>query len=162
MPNIWKQISLLLMRTQQMELQKISIMIGLPKLVLKHLLSLLPSTVTSLVFFIHGLNYCVFVNLKTLCNCLCYSSSSCFPDNHILVFGIGDVNMADRGGEFGFFQGIHPYKIWYRNRYLHFDKIYEIWEPITKSESSSRCWWRHYVKIMWQAKTIISPIPDCL
>ena len=54
---------------------------------------------------------------KTLCNCLCSSffSFSRFSANHIWDFGIANryswfwrsLTMADRGGEFSFFQGNH-------------------------------------------------------
>ena len=60
--------------------------------------------------------HCVYVKRITVCNCLCsFSSSSHFSANCVRDFGIVNcyflfwkyLKMADRGGKFGFFQGIH-------------------------------------------------------
>ena len=68
------------------------------------------------IFFILE-SCCVYVKRITLCNYLYSSSpsSSCFSDSRIRDFGIvrryswfwKSLNMADRGGEFSFFQDIY-------------------------------------------------------
>ena len=108
--------------------------------------------------------FCVCVKRKTLCicssSCFCFSAS-CIRD--VSVFLI--LKILQYAGSRWWVQLFPMYscKNWYENRYPHSHKTYDhIWRIWLKWDYSSRCWWRHYVKITWQTKNIISQLRECL
>ena len=105
-----------------------------------------------IIYFI----YCFCVKLKTLCNCLC-SSSSRFSASRVRDYWIVNryswfwkfVNMADLGGELSFVHG----KNWYKKWCLHFHKTYDY--QISQAGTS-----RGFDSN--ETKATISPLPQCL